>query len=255
MSSPAPEPLCGGTAWADHSDIPDVPYDMHDPDQWCIYLAMATDILWAASGRRWRGSGRTATATLRAAPPDGDGWAYHRSWGHCPCYSGLGVLGPTWGLRSGHYEPSRVRLPHDDVTAVTSVLVDGESVTGWHLEGSWLVRTGGRGWPMCEDRTVIAYAYGRNPPAAGIAMCVELAVELGREGATSPDRECRLPRRASTVVRQGLTYTTETYLEYLQNSLTGLLGPDLWLRSVNPKGRSQAASVWSPDTAYARRTS
>ncbi len=249
------EPLCGGTAWASHNDIPLAPYEMHDPDTWCVYLAMATDILWAASGRRWRGAGRTATATLRAAPPDIGSWTYHRSWGHCPCYSGIGVLGPVWSVRAAHHEPSRVRLPHDDVTAVTSVLVDGQPVGGWKLEGAWLVRTDGRGWPMCGDRTVIAYTYGRNPPPAGAALCVELAVELGRASSTSPDRPCSLPKRLQSVTRQGITFAALDDMAFLDAGLTGLYAVDVWLRSMNPKARSQAASVWSPDLTYARRTS
>lgn len=253
MTGALPEPLCGGTAWASYTDIPDGPFVMHDPETWCMYLNLATDILWAATGRRWRGAGRAATATLRADNTTDEPATYHRSWGACPCSWGAADL--VWSRRRRHHEPARIRLPHDDVTSVVAVLIDGQPFTAWERDGAWVTRTDGRGWPMCGQRTAITYAYGRNPPAAGAAMCVELAIELGRDGTASPDRECRLPRRASTVNRQGLSYTTENYFDYLADGLTGLQGPDMWIKSVNPKGRSQPASVWSPDLAYTRRIS
>lgn len=253
MTSSLPEPLCGGTAWASHTDIPDRPYEMHDPHTWCVYLAMATDILWAATGRRWRGAGRTATATLSAEYRDDP--TYHDSWGACSCRRLTASHLATYGPRMRHHEPTRVRLPHDDVTAVTSVTIDGSPVTDWRLEGSWLVRTGRRGWPMCGDRTVITYAYGRNPPLAGVAMCVELAIELGRASSDKPDRVCSLPKRLQSVTRQGISYVALDDLDFLDKGLTGLYPVDVWVRSVNPKGRAQAASVWTPDTRYARRTS
>lgn len=255
MTGALPEPLCGGTAWASHTDIPDGPYEMHDPDTWCVYLSMATDILWAATGRRWRGAGRTATATLRAAPPNDDtaSWAYHRTWGHCPC--AVTTVGGLWGPRMRHHEPSRVRMPHDDITAITSVTIDGAPFTGWSRDGAWLVRDDGRGWPMCGDRVVIGYTYGRNPPAAGRAMAVELAVELGRGASSSPDRACSLPRRLQSVTRQGISFAALDDLDFLDKGLTGLYPVDVWIRSVNPKGRAQSAQVWSPDLLYSRRTS
>lgn len=245
-------PLCGGAAWASLADIPDGAIGMHNDDVWDGFLAMATDVLWAASGRRWRGAGCTATATLRAQQRD-DGW--DRSWGMCPCSHLSASHLATWSPRMNHHEPARIRLPHDDVTAVTSVTIDGSPVDGWTLDGAWLTRGDGCGWPICGDRTVITYAYGRDPPAAGRALAVELAVEFGRSSSASPDKACSLPKRLQSVTRQGINFVALDDLAFLDSGKTGLYAIDVWLASVNPKARAQAASVWSPDISYARRTS
>lgn len=169
-------PVC--QAWAGVEDLPTSVVGLHSPQQWCGYLELATDILWAATGRRWRRTVLTGEAVLRAEPPrageTGPARVYHRSWGLCPCTTAAGLRG------SAHHEPRSVRLPHPDVVEVTSVIIDGDPFTGWRLDGSWLVRTDGRGWPECHDRTVVAYRFGRLPPPAGAAACVELAVELGK---------------------------------------------------------------------------
>jgi hypothetical protein len=228
---------------------------MHSAVEWHGALSMATDILWAATGRRWRGGGRIGEAVLRAAPPRaGEGsWPYHRSWGRCACFDGGTLLDLRWRKLTTHFEPVAIRLPHPDVTAVTTVLVAEQQFDAWRLDGAWIARTDGRGWQMCRDRTVVTYTYGIDPPAGGRRACVELAVEIGRSWADKPDRECRLPTRIASVTRQGVTYEAAE-LDYLDDGLTGITDIDLWIRSVNPYGRKQTATVWSPDIPRARST-
>lgn len=246
------------TAWAGIDDLPAPVVDAltWSATEWQGFLSAATDILWAATGRRWRGATLTETAVLRAAPVVGDAWPYHRSWGVCGCYSGVGVnLLPAWlpGWRH-HHEPARIRLPRRDVVAVTAVTVDGAPFTGWALDGNWLERSDGRGWPMCGERCEITYLYGRTPPVGGRNAVVELAVELARASSTSPDRPCRLPQRLTSVTRQGISWAALDPLDFLEKGLTGISSIDAWTRSVNPHGRPAAGSVWSPDFQTARRT-
>jgi hypothetical protein len=219
---------------------------------------MATDILWSATGRRWRGAGLTAEVVLRAAPPrtgEDSGWSYHRSWGHCACYAGAGILGPRWAdAPYGHHEPTKVRLPHPDVTSVSVVAVDDVPFDAWRLDGSWLARTDGRGWSACHDRSVVTYAYGHEPPDGGRLAVAQLAVEIGRDAADDPDQPCQLPRRVSSVTRQGLSYDSLDSMEFLDRGLTGLYAIDSWIRAANPHGRKQAATCWSPDLPRARST-
>jgi hypothetical protein len=248
-----------GAAWATVDDVPESAVGMRSAVQWTALLGLATDVLWAATGRRWRGVGNTATVVLRAAAPrPGEaGWPYHSSWGHCGCYGGLTpALIPAWvtGWTGGHHEPAAVRLPHSDVTAVTSVTVAGSAFAAWRLDGAWLARTDGRGWAVCGDQTLVSYAYGLAPPEGGRMMVVELAVEMARSVADDPDRPCRLPARLTTVTRQGLTFAALDDLSFLEKGLTGLVPVDMWIRSVNPHLRSRRGSVWNPDVATARRT-
>jgi hypothetical protein len=185
--------VSGCSAWASTADLPSTVLDLHSPVQWCLYLEQATDILWSLSGRRWSGPPVAATAVLRAATPrmGEPGWPYHQSWGQCACYLGTAILGPLWSLDvHSHHEPVSVRLPHDDVTTVSTVTVDGAAFTAWQLDGSWLTRTDGRGWPACHDRAVVTYLHGRPPPRGGVAACVALAVEFGRAGSSNPDKAC-----------------------------------------------------------------
>lgn len=249
-------PVSGCSAWAAYEDLPTAVAELHTTEGWCSYLAMATDILWSATGRRWRGEVLTDTVSLRAAPPRaGEGsWPYHPSWGRCPCYTGVSAdLRPRWALGlPQHAAPAAVRLPRPDVTAVLSVTVDGAAFTGWALDGSWLARTDGPPWPVCRDRTSVTYRFGRTPPDAGKAACVELASELGRAASTSPDRPCQLPKRVASITRQGITFAALDDMAFLDKGLTGLYTVDTWIRSVNPKGRTQEATVWSPDLPRAR---
>lgn len=251
-------PVAAGASWASVDDIPESALALHPDAGWAGFLGMATDILWAATGRRWRGVGSTAQVTLRAAPPRAGegGWPYHRSWGQCPCFAGVDPNWlPRWAVGTlAHHGPAAVRLPHPDVTAVTAVTVDGAAFAGWRLDGSWLARTDGHGWLVCHDRSIVGYAYGHAPPAAGRAACLELAVEFGRAGADEPDQPCRLPKRLQSVTRQGITFAVLDSLEFLDKGWTGLLAVDMWIRAVNPKGRAQAATVWSPDISRARST-
>ncbi len=244
-----------GGAWASMDDLPVDVADLHSLSRWAQFLALATDILWSATGRRWRGANLTGEAVLRAAPPRAgeSSWVYHRSWGHCVCYGGTGLSGLIWRDISQHHEPAKVRLPHPDVTEVDTVTIDGVAFTSWRLDGPYLVRTDGCGWPECHDRTIVTYRYGKEPPLAGKAAAVELAIELGKAAYDGEeDVACRLPERTRSVSRQGISFEILDPLDFLDNGLTGLLSVDLFIRAVNPDGRRQAATVWSPDTARAR---
>jgi hypothetical protein len=252
MTTPA-----GCSAWADLADLPAGVAELHSPEQWCTYLSIATDVLWSATARRWRGASLAGQAVLRAAPPragEGNGWDWHPSWGHCACYGGAGLLGPIWRGVSQHHEPVKVRLPHGDVTAVTSVTIDGATFTSWRLDGPYLVRTDGRGWPECHDRSIVTYTYGKPPPRGGVAAVVTLAVELGKAAYDGDaDVTCRLPERTRSVSRQGITMEVVDPQEYLADGLTGISEIDMWIRAANPSGRRQTATAWSPDIARARR--
>lgn len=254
MTSPSPL-----VAWATVDDLPAATATMHAPAQWASFLDTATAVLWAASGRRWRGSSVGVEAVLRAAPPRASGsWLYHSSWGHCACYAGASAWGPRWAdARYSHESPTRVRLPHSDVTDVSAVTIDGVAFTDFERDGNWVERTDGAGWPMCRDRVVITYSHGLEPPLAGRGACVTLAVELGRDAAgEDADQPCQLPKRLQSVSRQGLTFEQVSELdkfEFLDKGLTGLYSVDVWLKAVNPKGRARVGSVWSPDTRKARK--
>lgn len=244
----------GCSAWASFEDLSAEVAGLHAPATWCSYFALATDVLWAGTGRRWRGSGATAEAVIGESPPPLGQPTEQGVTSPCTC-SFTDLTRSPWSWRGAHREPVRVRLPHPDVTAVSSVTVDGASFGAWRLEGSWLTRTDGRGWSICGGTTTAAYAYGIDPPLAGKLAVVEYASELGKAAAPDCDMECRLPQRVRSVTRQGISFEVIDPLEFLEKGFTGLPGPDAWITATNPRRRPQAGRVWSPDINRSRRIS
>lgn len=252
-ASPFSAVLCA--AWADEADVPEaVRAEMAlTGSQWARALTIASEILWALSGRRWYGTGCLEEAYLRSTPPrPGTGaWPYHESWGDCGCwlqadwingYPIAAFLG-SWSHVEGVYA---VRLPRAVVTAVTSVTINGVPFTSYNLTRSgWLERLDGKRWDLCSGSTVVTYHHGEPPPLGGVQAAVTLAIELARD--MYAVGKCRLPKRLTTITRQGVTVDIADSLDILDKGGTGLTSVDLWLRAVNPEARPQRAGVWSPD--------
>lgn len=220
-------PDAGPAPWAGVHHLPVDVQPLLPVDEWAGWLRVATDVLWAATGRRWR----TPTEETAAIHLD-----------RCECLPARG------GWAGGAV--AAVRLPRGDVTAVVAVTVDGAPFTAWRLDGPWLHRTDEYGWPG-RGRAVVTYRYGRRPPLAAQRMVAKYAAELGKGASGSGDVTCALPDRVTSVTRQGLTYALDADL--LDKGLTGLTAVDAWIRSVNPGGLSRPARVWAPAPAIARR--
>ena len=238
----APDPdLPECQAWAQPSELPVDAQKLHTYGTWCVILGLASDILWSASGRRWRNVQASETVTLD--PPEGCVGSWE--WAHAALRWGYGhALIPDARVA----QPVKVRLPRPDVTAITQVTLGGELFTKVRLSRNWAIRTDQLGWPL-TDSTRITYSFGRLvPPGAGLAA-VLLATELGKALAGKP---CQLPARVTSVTRQGISFDMLESLEYLKEGLTGVPTVDTWIRSVNPHRNTQAPTVWSPDLVEAR---
>jgi hypothetical protein len=238
-----PDPdLAAAQAWAQPSELPVDTQSLHTYDTWCTILALASDILWSASGRRWRNVQASETVTLDI--PDGCG-CYPTSW-----TSSVWRYGYGWPILTDPGRPNRVRLPRPDVTAITAASVAGTAFDSYRRSGNWAIRTDGRGWPL-SNTTLITYQFGRRVPSAGNLAAILLATELGKAMA---GKACQLPARVTSVTRQGISFNALESLEVLKEGLTGIHAIDAWLRAVNPKGTTQQAQVWSPDLIEMRRT-
>lgn len=116
-------------------------------------------------------------------------------------------------------------------------------------------------WPTCQDMNLeatevgtfeVIYGKGHQLPVAGQVALGALASELYK--ACSGDKDCGLPERVTTIVRQGIAMTLLDPMEFLTGGRSGIYAVDLWLATVNPKGRARHAGVFSPDVTPARTT-
>lgn len=88
--------------------------------------------------------------------------------------------------------------------------------------------------PAGEPGTwTVEYSHGRQPPVGGVQACIALARELaiGWAANAQTSARCRLPRRVTTVSRQGVTLAVLDPLTLFADGLTGLSEVDLWVSS------------------------
>lgn len=264
-AAPRSAVLC--SSWANPEDVPaawfgDAPGAT--PEQkaaaWRRVLLLASELLWAMSGRVWYGGGCTETAQLRSHPPGAgnDGWPYDPSWGNCGCWSGLADM--SWNgtdMRFGdvaqrHVRPFAIHLPRAPITVVDSVLVDGVPFTNWRLTRSgWLERLDGAAWNMCNDSTLVTYRWGVPPPEGGVQAAIRLAHEILLDEIGSD--ACQLPARLQSITRQGISMAVLDPMDFLRQMRTGLAQVDLWLAAVNPDAKQARGSVWWPEKNAAAR--
>ncbi len=212
-----------------------------DPDALAGPIELACGILYDLSGQQWPGAQVDVVRpcsplrSLGRDPGASYGWAY-----------GGGGLGGGWcGCASpsicGCDTPGMVVLPGTPVLSVERVTLDGEALPAdaYRVTDQYLVRTDGGRWPCCQDWTVdgdqpgafeVRYTWGADPPPAGQYAAAVLACELHR--ANLGDAGCRLPKRVTTVTRQGVTIAMLDPQALFPNGMTGIPEVDLWLSSI-----------------------
>lgn len=202
-------------------------------------LASAQTWLWALSGRR------VGTFTTLE-----DRYTSSSDCGICA----TGAYKNSAGLWRNGVAPSNccsLTLESQPVRSVTEVRVFGEVVdpAGYVLEGNTLVRLGDC-WP-CDDECEAApievdYVWGVPLDTLGVQAVGELACEFvaGMSG-----ESCRLPSRAVSVSRQGVSIEMQDAQGFAEQGLTGLPISDAWIRTVNPAQLQQRSRIVSVDTA------
>lgn len=144
------------------------------------------------------------------------------------------------------------------VHEVTSVSIDGIALPSeaWTVMYSrMLVRLDGGTWPRDQDLSapptasgtfVVSYLQGIPVPAGGLIAARALACELAK--AVKGDNTCQLPRRVTSISRQGVTIAAalDTF-DDLERGRTGIWLVDSWVSSMQRPRPS--ASVRSVDIA------
>lgn len=233
--------------WATEADIcaPCSDYSL-DPAALTDALQQASEILFEMSGRRYTGvCERTVRPTrLRA------GCACHSS---CSC------------------NPVReFGLGYSPIIEITELLLDGETLASGTdfivLDDRFIARVdqGYPGFACCPNLTKptteqgtleVTFTSGIEPPMMAVKAAASLACQLYL--ACHPDEDgagqCVLPRSVTSVVRQGVTYSTLEAAAVLQQGMTGIYEVDAWLLAEKQGRATRGPRVMSPETRRARR--
>lgn len=147
------------------------------------------------------------------------------------------------------------------LVSVEKIMVGGVELdrSAYRLEGTHrIVRTDGGVWPSWQDTSVdvdnesswgIQAVVGHPVPTGGRIAAGVLACELAK--AACDDKSCRLPKRISSITRQGVAMTMLDDFEGLDEGRTGIWLIDSWITSfIKPPA---TASVVSPDAWLAGR--
>lgn len=233
--------------WVELSAIPaPVPELPGGEEEWAATIALASEVLWALSGRRWSGAVTRTVEVVAPAPdePIPSGWDL--SWGYA-MHPRL-IDGQVINLsRCGCAAPPEVRLPGSPV-AVASVSYRGtdRDPDSYDLRGPYLRDLTGRGWPVCEPGIVVTYTSGKAPPEGGRWAAALLAREYALARLGQP---CGLPANVTSMTRQGITQSFVPASQIIALGQTGSVLVDSWLATVNPGRLTRRARAWSPDTS------
>lgn len=195
-------------------------------------VVVATELLWALSGRRY---GASCPTTIR------------------PCLrSHCGPRPP-----AAAFPCSRLGAVLDlgiVVHEVLEVLIDGEEFTEWTLDNHRLLRrTDGYQWPATQDLAAaeteagtwsVSYTVGADVPVSGKLAARVLACEFATFLAGG---KCKLPARLRNVSRQGVSMEVIDPQEFLVDGRLGIFQVDAFLVAVNPHGLAAPSRVMSPD--------
>lgn len=239
--------------WVQAEELPDTPGT--DEDR-ATAARIATDVLYALSGRQWPGvrtSELLVAPTVRGGPellPTSMPWGGRLSRGCGCCASELDPrvypIVEVIELLVGD-----VSIPADQIDysngrtiRVTrgSSTVDPLAVNRWcGPDGfySLFPSPGGCGSPSVR----VTLDWGRAVPAAGAAAALAFAKELVK--ALTGDQSCRLPGNVVNVSRQGVSVLIDPST-FLDKGRTGIPLADLWLTAVNPKRLQSEAWFWDP---------
>lgn len=229
----------------------------------------AAYILWAASGRRHG----VCTVTVRPCRDCSDGTTYYGRGPMAPpfvpvlqngvwrnCGTGCDCPGP---CSCCHVCAVPLEAPAQEIVEVR---VDGQVVdpAAYRIDDHReLVRVDGECWPSCSDLSApcdevggggFCVTYRRGVPLDAAAMFAYETYACQLLAACTNDSCCRLPKRVTSITREGVTMAMLDPMEMLDKGRTGLYEVDAWLAAVNPAGLRQAPRVYSPDRRPARVT-
>lgn len=228
---------------------------------------VASDILYAASGRRYPG-----LSSMVVRPTAKPSALTIREWSHyLQTLSGVGTS-IAWATGGGWFgggdatpNSTSIDLGCYPIRAVNVVKIDGVTIPANEyriddfrylkrcLPTAASVPTERSGWPQYQNMQLpdsepgtfsVDFDFGEDPPPGGVTAATTLATEFARMYSGSPNR---LPARIQSISRQGVSFAMLDPMQFMDEGLTGLYDVDLWIRSINPGKQKFPATIWSPD--------
>lgn len=241
--------------WVVPSDLGATYSDSEFADDAC---QMASNILWAMSGRKYHG---ITTVTERYITSI-DAFRYqgisaNNSQPQLVNGSVYNMPSDDWNdsayQTDGTSSLSRIRLrgkPIQEVHLLRS-LYDGQIINAdyyYVAEHSEIRAYTGTPWP--PGNVEVTYTYGIKVPTSGRMAAKLFAIELIKfwEG-----DDCALPDRVTSISRQGVSYTILDNQDFLENMRIGIYAVDLFIKTANPSKALLPSKVFSPDIPRARR--
>ncbi len=206
-------------------------------------LQFASDILFDLTGRQWPG---TCTATIRPCSYGSPGHCGCRNRATCACRSLSEFLLPGPVDSIGEVKVDGV------VLATARYRVDDYRRLVFLPESTSAAL---QGWPCCqrldladtEDETwAITYSYGQDPPIGGLRAAAALGCQLALAFEPETIGACRLPKRVTSLSRQGVSIAVLDPLTLFADGKTGLEEVDLWVASIFLGAARRRATVRVP---------
>lgn len=243
--------------WVTPSDLGATYSDSEFADDAC---QMASNILWAMSGRKYHG---ITTVTERYITSI-DAFRYqgisaNNSQPQLVQGSVYNMPSDDWNdsayQTDGTSSLSRIRLrgkPVQEIHLLRS-LYDGQIIDPDYYyvsEHNEIRAYTGTPWP--PGNVEVTYTYGIKVPTSGRMAAKLFAIELIKFW-TGDD--CALPDRVTSISRQGVSYTVLDNQDFLENMRIGIYAVDLFIKTANPSKALAPSKVFSPDIPRARRAS
>jgi hypothetical protein len=235
-------------------------------------------MVWAATGRRFGLCTKVVRPCRRECEGCGDGgwfWAegtwmpyiFNGVWRNCSC------PGDCFGC-----QPDCQIWLEPPVSSIVSVYFSGSGIidpNSYRVDDyQWLVRQGpavsGGGeadcWPVFNNLNFpvsgafapldnsawqVTYLQGLPFPNVLARAAGELACEYAK---MCLGQACRLPQRATSISRQGVTVSLVDVDQLLENGLTGVVTVDNIIRAFNPYRLTSRMKIASPDYGPIRKT-
>jgi hypothetical protein len=226
-------------------------------------LQLASQLLWANSGRRFG----TSTLTVRPCTKHHSGWFDYMSWPWITSF----LSDIAWSMWPGAWllplplcgdgesipPLHQIDLVKTPIASVNTVTVDGDVLdsSAYRVDNwQYLVRIDGGEWPWSQNLNLddtnpgtwsINYTFGEAVPLAGQLACGEFAREIALY--LAGDKSCKLPQRTTSTTRQGVTQQMIPIDDLLKLGHTGLFLTDSFIIAFNRNGRTSRGRIYRAD--------